>query len=175
MSKHNKYDVEHKTSVGGQALLEGIMMQGPKGAYMSVRLPDGTIDTEKLVFNRLKNKFKPAGYPIIRGIVTFIESMIFGYKCMSKSAEKAGLDSDEPTEDMSKLDKWLTEHFGPKMVAVIMTISAVLGFAFALLGEPLSWWDMAGVALVAVGILVINRPGGRTASPRSGNGTPARP
>ncbi len=124
-------DKENKISIGGQALIEGIMMQGPKGAAMSVRLPSGEIETEELQLKKLKDKFSPAGWPLIRGIVNFVESMTIGYKCISKSAEKAGLDDDIPEEDMSKLDKWLSDHFGPKMIAVISTIATVLGFGLS--------------------------------------------
>ncbi len=120
-----------KISMGGSALIEGIMMQGPKGAAMSVRLPDGTIDTEELQVKHLKDKFKPAGFPIIRGIVNMVESMLFSYKCMEKSALKAGIDDDTNPEDMSKLDKWLSDHFGPKMMAVITGIAMVLGVVLA--------------------------------------------
>ena len=52
---------KHKTSIGGQALIEGIMMRGPKGNAMSVRLPDGTIETEVEPFVPLKNKYKVLG------------------------------------------------------------------------------------------------------------------
>ena len=120
-----------KVSVGGQALIEGIMMQGPKGAAMSVRLPDGAIDTEKLEVKHIKDKFKPAGWPLIRGIVNMVESLMFGMKCMEKSAEKAGLDDDTDPENMSKLDKWISDHFGPKMMAVVTGISMVLGCGLA--------------------------------------------
>ncbi len=120
-----------KVSVGGQALIEGIMMQGPKGAAMSVRLPDGTIDTEKLEVKHIRDKFKPAGWPIIRGVFNMIESLMFGMKCMEKSAEKAGLDDDTDPEKMSKLDKWISDHFGPKMMAVVTGISMVLGCGLA--------------------------------------------
>ena len=129
MSKENK-----KVSIGGQALIEGIMMQGPKGAAMSVRLPSGEIETEQLELKKLKDKFKPAGWPLIRGIVNFVESMLFGFKCIEKSAEKAGLDDENiPEEEMSKLDKWLSDHFGPKMIAVISGIAMVLGFGLSFL------------------------------------------
>ncbi|MBO7178941.1 MAG: DUF1385 domain-containing protein [Clostridia bacterium] len=128
MSKDSK-----KVSIGGQALIEGIMMQGPKGAAMSVRLPNGEIETEKLELKKLKDKFKPAGWPLIRGIVNFVESMLFGFKCIEKSAEKAGLDDNIPEEEMSKLDKWLSDHFGPKMIAVISAIAMVLGFGLSFL------------------------------------------
>lgn len=130
--KNEQSKAYHKTSIGGQALIEGVMMQGPKGAAMAVRLPDKTIDIEEIKWSRVKDKFKPAGLPFIRGIFNFIETMVFGYKCMTKSAEKAGLDdADVNPEEMSKLDRWLTDHFGPKMMAVISAIALVLGFALA--------------------------------------------
>ena len=125
---------EKKVSIGGQALIEGIMMQGPKGAAMSVRLPSGEIETEMLEVKKLKDKFKPAGWPLIRGIVNMVESLTFGFKCIQKSAEKAGLDDENiPEEEMSKLDKWLSDHFGPKMIAVISGIAMVLGFGLSFL------------------------------------------
>ena len=127
----NKEKCCPKVSVGGQALIEGIMMQGPKGAAMSVRLPDGSIDTEKLEVKHIKDKFKPAGWPLIRGVFNMVESLLFGFKCMEKSAEKAGLDDDTDPEKMSKLDKWISDHFGPKMMAVITGISMVLGCGLA--------------------------------------------
>lgn len=130
MSK-KKDDKKPMISVGGQALIEGIMMQGPKGAAMSVRLPNGTIETEELKVKHLRDKFKPAGLPLIRGIVNMVESLLFGYKCMEKSAEKIGLDDDTDPENMSKLDKWISDHFGPKMMAVVTGISLVLGVALA--------------------------------------------
>ena len=127
----NKEKSCHVVSVGGQALIEGIMMQGPKGAAMSVRLPDGTIDTEKLEVKHIRDKFKPAGWPLIRGVFNMVESLMFGMKCMEKSAEKAGLDDDTDPEKMSKLDKWISDHFGPKMMAVITGVSMVLGCGLA--------------------------------------------
>jgi len=130
----SKKDTQKKISIGGQALIEGIMMQGPKGAAMSVRLPDGEIETEMLEMKKLKDKFKPAGWPLIRGIVNLVESLLFGFKCIEKSAEKAGLDDENiPEEEMSKLDKWLTSHFGPKMIAVISGIAMVLGLGLSFL------------------------------------------
>ncbi len=131
MSNKNECACDKKISMGGSALIEGIMMQGPHGAAMSVRLPDGTIDTEELEVKHLKDKFKPAGFPIVRGIVNMVESMLFSYKCMEKSALKAGLDDDTNTEDMSKLDKWLSDHFGPKMMAVVTGVAMVLGVLLA--------------------------------------------
>lgn len=118
-------------AVGGQALMEGIMMKGPKGTAMSLRLPDGTIETTMKDFTSIRKKFKFFNIPIIRGIVSFVESMIFGYKLLMESAEKTSLDFEEESE--SKLDKWITDHFGPKMMAVVGGISAVLGVGLAFL------------------------------------------
>ena len=127
--------VIHKTSVGGQALIEGIMMQGPKGAAMSVRLQDGTIDTEEKEFRHIRDKVKFLGFPVIRGCVNFVESMIFGYKCLMESAEKSGFEEIENSEEnQSKLDKWLSEHLSKKVMSVITGVASVLGvlLAFAL-------------------------------------------
>ena len=121
---------KHKTSIGGQALIEGIMMRGPKGNAMSVRLPDGTIETEVEPFVPLKNKYKILGWPIIRGVAGFIESMTTGYKYLMKSADKT-MTEEEKEEEMSKLDRWLTDHMGEKMMAVVGVISAILGVGLA--------------------------------------------
>ena len=125
-------NVKHKTSIGGQALIEGIMMRGPKGNAMSVRMPDGSIETEVDEYIPLKNKYKILGLPIIRGVAGFAESMITGYKYMMKSADKA-LTEEQKEEDMSKLDKWINDHFGEKMMNVVGVISMVLGVALAFL------------------------------------------
>ena len=130
----NKDKTLHKTSVGGQALIEGIMMQGPKGAAVSVRTPDGTIDTEMVEFKHAKDKFKPLGWPLIRGVVAYIESMLFGYKCLMISAEKSGLeDMEESEENMSKLDKWLNDHINKKVLGVLTGIASVIGMLLAFL------------------------------------------
>lgn len=127
MSKQNdKY-----IAVGGQALMEGIMMKGPKGTAVSLRLPDGSIETEMKDIVSVRKKYKFLNIPILRGVVSFIESMITGYKLLMESAEKTSLDFEEESE--SKLDKWISDHFGPKMMAVIGFISAVLGIGIAFL------------------------------------------
>lgn len=118
-------------AVGGQALMEGIMMKGPEGTAMSLRLPDGSIETTMKDFVSVRKKYKFLNIPVVRGVVSFVESMIFGYKLLMESAEKTSLDMEEESE--SKLDKWITEHFGPKMMAVIGGISAVLGVGLAFL------------------------------------------
>lgn len=122
---------KHKTSVGGQALIEGIMMRGPAGNAMAVRMPDGTIDVEVDHDIPLIKKHKFLGIPLIRGVVTYIDSMISGYKYLMKSADKS-MTEEEKEEDMSKIDRWLTDHMGPAMMTVIGVISTVLGLVLAL-------------------------------------------
>lgn len=115
----------HKTSVGGQALIEGIVMLGPTKSAMSVRLPNGEIETEEKELNRIKDRVKFLGWPFIRGIVNFIESMVFGYKSLMESADKASSDDDE--EELSKFDNWLNDKLGDNLMKVVGVISAALG------------------------------------------------
>lgn len=125
---------ETRISVGGQALIEGIMMMGPKGAAVSVRCPDGEIDTEIVEVKHLKDKFKPLGWPMVRGIVNYIESMMFGYKCLMMSAEKSGLeDLENSDENQSKLDKWLSDHLSKGVMNVLTAVASVLGAGLAFL------------------------------------------
>lgn len=127
MAEENK-----KFTIGGSALMEGIMMIGPKGLGLGFRLPNGKIETDLREHHMLKEKYKIAKIPFIRGTINFVDQMIFTYKILMESAEKTSLDiGDEDEENMSKLDKWLSDHFGPKMMAVIGVIAAVLGFALA--------------------------------------------
>lgn len=123
---------QHKTSVGGQALIEGVMMQGPKGMATAVRKPDGEILTEYHEVKLLRNKYKFFNIPIIRGVVAFIESMITGYKTLMYSAEVSGLEDLEDVE-MTKFEKWLTDKLGDKFMDIIMVIASILGFALAFL------------------------------------------
>ncbi|MGN0531914.1 MAG: DUF1385 domain-containing protein [Eubacterium sp.] len=125
MSKKN-----HKTSVGGQALIEGIMMQGPKGVATAVRKTDGSISTEYHRVKHAKDKLKFLGWPVIRGVVAFVESMILGYKLFMYSAEESGMEDLDDVE-MSKFEKWLTDKFGEKLMDFILGIATVLGFALA--------------------------------------------
>lgn len=79
-----------KTSIGGQALIEGIMMKGPYKTAMAVRKKDGSIDISDVHEKHLKDKCRIFGWPIIRGMVNLIESMRIGYKTMMKSADISG-------------------------------------------------------------------------------------
>lgn len=115
-----------KTSIGGQALIEGIMMRGPFLTSMATRLPDGSIDVE--TWNTHKGSKTPwtRKTPFIRGIFNMVDSMVVGYSCLMKSAEKAGVE-EEPT----KFDRWLEEKLGDNMMKVLGGFAVVLGVALA--------------------------------------------
>ena len=118
-------------SVGGQALIEGIVMKGPKGAAMSVRLPSGEIETEFKHETPWRDKNAFFKLPLVRGIVGFVESLVTGYKYLMESAEKSTQGLEDDTENLSKVDRWINDHFGEKMMNIIGVISAVFGFGLA--------------------------------------------
>ena len=89
--KQNKVACALKTSIGGQALMEGIMMKGPKKAAMAVRNPEGEIVLEEVEL-KASSRPKCCKWPIFRGVFGFIDSMVLGYKCLMRSAEIAGLE-----------------------------------------------------------------------------------
>ena len=115
-----------KTSIGGQALIEGIMMRGPVLTSMATRMPDGSIDVE--TWNTHKGIKTPwtRRAPFIRGIFNMVDSMVVGYHCLMKSAEKAGVE-----EEPSKFDKWLEKKLGHNMMKMLGGFAAVLGVALA--------------------------------------------
>ena len=110
------------TSIGGQALIEGIMMRGPKKEALAVRTKDNSIDISYLDFTSIKEKFKILKLPILRGVVSFIESMVHGYKAMMTSAEKSGyLDEEEKANDEKN------EAKNKVLMSAVMTAATVLG------------------------------------------------
>lgn len=131
MSKENKIsETQHKTSIGGQALTEGIMMRGPGLASMACRLPDGTIDIETWEIKTGKNAPWYMKAPLIRGCINFGVSLVDGIKCNMKASEKQITDDDD--EEPTAFEKWLTEKLGDKLVPIIMIIATVIGFAIAI-------------------------------------------
>lgn len=83
-----------KTSIGGQALMEGIMMRGPEVTAMAVRNPEGEIVLEKMP-TQAKTRAKFWTLPVIRGVYNYIDSMVLGTKCLMRSAEISGLEEAE--------------------------------------------------------------------------------
>ncbi len=119
------------TTIGGQALMEGIMMVGPTRTVAAFCDSHGNISTEEIVSPRLTKKYPILGKPFIRGIFSLIDSYRLGYKALSLSADKITEDTGE--EELSGVDKWLTEHLGDKLTGIIMGAGAVLGVLLAVL------------------------------------------
>lgn len=119
------------TSIGGQALIEGIMMRGPKTTAIAVRTPDNEIYEEKLKTESISEKIKLFRYPFFRGIGGIYDSLKIGQKALTISADKATDLSTE--EEPSKFEKWLTDTFGDKLLKVLMGVASVLGVAFSVL------------------------------------------
>ncbi len=115
---------QHKTSIGGQAVIEGVMMRGPKDIAVSVRKPDGDIITDIKPVSSVLQKNKFLKLPIIRGCISFFESMVTGVKCLMFSAEF--YDIEEETEKQSKLDLWLEKTFGEKLKDYVIYFSVIL-------------------------------------------------
>lgn len=118
------------TSIGGQALMEGIMMVGPTRTTAAFCDEKGNITTEDIEFVPITKKYPVLGKPFIRGIFAMIDSMRRGYKALSLSADKIVGEDEE--EELTGIDKWLSEHVGDKMTGIIMGIASVLGIGLAI-------------------------------------------
>ena len=117
-----------KTSIGGQALIEGIMMRGPKKTVAAIRRAEGDIITKDFT-ETVKQRSRFFRLPFIRGVVGFVDSMRLGYKTLMYSAEACGLEDDEPE---SKFDRWLEEKLGDKLMTVLGAVAGVLGVGLAI-------------------------------------------
>lgn len=145
MSKREK--PIRRTSVGGQALIEGIMMLGPKTGAMAVRTKDQSIYTEEWEIPEKKWYQK---CPFVRGVFNFVAQLKTGSKYLNKSMEKSGYLDEDENEPPSKFEKWLDEKCGKKLTAVISVLGAVLGTALAVvLFIFLPTWMFTGIQSLA--------------------------
>ena len=152
-----------KTSIGGQAVIEGVMMRGPKEYAVAVRKPDGEIAIEKSDVNSVIAKSKILKLPIIRGVISFFESLVVGMKCLMFSA-----DFFDVEEEPSKFDKWVDEKFGDKaktftiyfsvVIAILMSVGLfmllpafIAGLIFENEGNQRVWFNVVeGVVRIAL-------------------------
>ncbi len=130
MSNNTEKD-SFKSKIGGQALIEGIMMRGIDNAAMACRLPDGSIDVETWQIRNGKTAPWYTKTPFVRGCINFFITMKEGIRCTMKSAEKQITDDDEE-EELSPFEQWLTDKFGEKLVSVIMIVTVVAALVLAL-------------------------------------------
>lgn len=136
-----------KTSIGGQALIEGVMMRGPYVSAMSVRKPDGEIVTETWSSDSSQWYRK---VPVVRGIINFVVMLHDGYKYLMKSADIAGIALDD--EEPSKLDKWIDAHMGKAFGVIFNVLVTVVALAISIgLFMLLPAWIVKGLgSLVAL-------------------------
>lgn len=113
---------ERLGTVGGQAVLEGVMMKSKDLVALSVRAEDGKINTEVEKFSSVRDKNKILNVPILRGIVNFVEMMILSVKTLNKSADMLGIEEEE-----TKFEKWLKEKLGKSVASFAAAVGAVFG------------------------------------------------
>ena len=120
-----------KTMCGGQALIEGIMMRGPRKQAIVVRKPDGELEIQEKDLKFIKDRYPILGWPLIRGVVNFCDAMYNGVKALMFSAEF--FPEDEEPEEPSKFDQWLEKRLGSdKAASVITALAVVLGIAMSI-------------------------------------------
>ena len=120
-----------KTMCGGQALIEGIMMRGPKKQAIVVRKPDGELAIRESRLKFIKDRYPVLGLPLIRGVATFLASMVEGVKALMYSAEF--YPEDEEPEEPSRLELWLEKHLGgEKAASLFVAVAVVLGIGMAI-------------------------------------------
>ena len=127
--KRKTEDCSFRTSIGGQALIEGILMRGPKKQAVVCRTQDGLVEkTEELKL--IRDKYPLLGLPFIRGVVTLFDSLFKGMAALSYSASLVPL---EEQGEPDKIDQWIEAHFeGEKAQKLIIATAVVLGVALSL-------------------------------------------
>lgn len=117
------------SGIGGQAVIEGIMMKNKEDYAVAVRKPDGDIAVDIHAYKGIVSTNKILTLPIIRGAFNFIDSMVLGLRTLSYSAE---FYEDEEEAEQSKFEQWLEKKFGEKTEQVVMGAAMVLAFAAAI-------------------------------------------
>lgn len=118
-----------RTTIGGQALIEGILMRGPEKQAIVVRRPDGGLEIQTEELKLIKERYPVLGLPLIRGGVTFLDSMYRGVKALMFSAD---FYPEEEAAEPSKFERWLEEKLGSETFGkAIIGLSVVLGIGFS--------------------------------------------
>ncbi len=122
----------HITSIGGQAVIEGVMMRGPKEIATAVRKSDGTIVIDKKPVNSFVVKHKLNKIPILRGVISFVESLLTGMKCLMFSADQMDIDEDDENYKPSKFEAWLDRKFGNKVKDIAIYFAVFVAIIFSI-------------------------------------------
>lgn len=118
------------TSIGGQALIEGVMMRGPEKTCLAVRQPNGSIVVEDVPAKSPADRPAVFKIPLLRGVYAFIDSMRVGSKSLMRSAELAG---EDESEQLSPWEQKLNDIFGEQLFGALLTVSMIVGVAVAIL------------------------------------------
>lgn len=121
------------SGIGGQAVMEGIMMRNKDRYSVGIRKPDGDISVEIFDFKPYSERYLLARIPFIRGSFAFVESLVIGMKTLMYSASFLEDDEAQNNAQPSGFEKWLTERFGEKADSVIMTASMIFAFVMAII------------------------------------------
>ena len=158
-------DTPYKTMIGGQALIEGIMMLGPEKKAVVVRKPDGELVEQVEQRVLIKDRHPLLGVPFIRGVFNFCSSLANGVKALMFSASFFPEDEEEP-EEPSKFERWLDEKLGSeKAASFFITLAVVLGILFSVglfILLPTALTGLLGLA-VPLPMWLRNPAGGRGA------------
>ena len=127
MEKTNKNSKVKCTSIGGQAVMEGVMMQGATAYCTAVRDPEGVIQVERLRLNRSPAAVKASKIPFVRGVVNMFSSLVRGTKTLMRSAQVYGGDDEEP----GRFQRWLAEKFKVDLMEAATFVSALIGVLLA--------------------------------------------
>jgi uncharacterized protein YqhQ len=148
--KKKKQDGGFRTTIGGQALIEGILMRGPAKQAIVVRLADGTLQEKTEELKLIKDRYPILGWPLIRGVVIFFSSLINGVKALMYSADC--LPEEEQAAQEDKIDKWINAHFeGEKAKKLIIGVSVTLGILLAVAIFMVLPYLVTGVFTKAIG------------------------
>ena len=120
-----------RTTIGGQALIEGILMRGPEKQAIVVRNQEGELEVKEQTLKLIKDRYPILGLPFLRGVVNFLASLVEGVKALMWSAEF--YPDEEEEKPPSKFETWLEKHFGNEgLMKWIIGFSVVVGIAFAI-------------------------------------------
>lgn len=118
------------SGIGGEAVIEGIMMRNGERYSIGVRKPDGEIEVNVTDFKPYSERFRLAKIPFFRGSFAFVESMVIGMKALTYSA--SFFEDDEGEDEPGKFEQWLERTFGDKLDKIIIGFSMVIAFIMAL-------------------------------------------
>ena len=117
------------SGIGGQAVIEGIMMQNGENYAVAVRKPDGEIEVKKDTYRSVTKKYPFLGIPFIRGVFKFADSMIVGMRALTWSC--SFFEDDEDAKE-SRFEQWLDKVFGEKLEGILMTVVMIFSFIMAI-------------------------------------------